>query len=192
MRKIVVLRRVLFDALGHFNNDDGWSMASHLAITALMALFPFLIFATTLASFLGAEAFRGYGRPSGVRHLARADRRADFPRGDQRADRAAQRPSDLRRAARRVLCLERHRGVAHLAQSRLPRCGDAVVSVSPHTEPCFRADRHRRLPGDQRSAGLRAIARPPGRGAISNGSSPIWARSRCGDSSSPRRLSCLA
>jgi len=32
-------------------------MASHLAISALMALFPFLIFATTLASFLGAQAF---------------------------------------------------------------------------------------------------------------------------------------
>jgi membrane protein len=57
MRKIVAIRRVLSDALGHFNDDDGWSMASHLAITALMALFPFLIFATTLASFLGAEAF---------------------------------------------------------------------------------------------------------------------------------------
>ena len=57
MRKIVALKRVLYDALGHFNDDDGWSMASHLAITALMALFPFLIFATTLASFLGAEAF---------------------------------------------------------------------------------------------------------------------------------------
>lgn len=57
MRKIVAIRRVLVDALGHFNDDDGWSMASHLAITALMALFPFLIFATTLASFLGAQAF---------------------------------------------------------------------------------------------------------------------------------------
>jgi membrane protein len=57
MRKIVAVRRVLADMLGHFNDDDGWSMASHLAITALMALFPFLIFATTLASFLGAEAF---------------------------------------------------------------------------------------------------------------------------------------
>lgn len=57
MRKIVALKRVLYDALGHFNYDDGWSMASHLAITALMALFPFLIFATTLASFLGASAF---------------------------------------------------------------------------------------------------------------------------------------
>ena len=48
---------MLYDALGHFNDDDGWSMASHLAISALMALFPFLIFATTLASFLGAKAF---------------------------------------------------------------------------------------------------------------------------------------
>ncbi|PSJ50140.1 YihY/virulence factor BrkB family protein [Kumtagia ephedrae] len=57
MRKIVAVRRVLADMLGHFNDDDGWSMASHLAITALMALFPFLIFATTLASFLGAQAF---------------------------------------------------------------------------------------------------------------------------------------
>jgi len=57
VRRIVATRRVLSDALGHFNADDGWAMASHLAISALMALFPFLIFATTLASFLGADAF---------------------------------------------------------------------------------------------------------------------------------------
>lgn len=57
MRRIVALKRILQDALGHFYDDDGWSMASHLAISALMALFPFLIFATTLASFLGADAF---------------------------------------------------------------------------------------------------------------------------------------
>ena len=57
MRRIVAVKRVLGDALGHFDADDGWSMASHLAITALMAMFPFLIFATALASFLGAKAF---------------------------------------------------------------------------------------------------------------------------------------
>jgi membrane protein len=57
LRIIVALKRILYDALGHFNADDGWSMASHLAISALMALFPFLIFATTLASFFGADAF---------------------------------------------------------------------------------------------------------------------------------------
>lgn len=57
MRIIFPLRRILSDAFGHFNADDGWAMASHLAISALMALFPFLIFATALASFLGANAF---------------------------------------------------------------------------------------------------------------------------------------
>ena len=57
MRTLSAVWRVLSDALGHFNADDGWAMASHLAISALMALFPFLIFATTLASFLGAQAF---------------------------------------------------------------------------------------------------------------------------------------
>jgi membrane protein len=57
MRRVVAVKRVLSDALGHFDSDDGWSMASHLAITALMALFPFLIFATALASFLGARTF---------------------------------------------------------------------------------------------------------------------------------------
>ena len=57
MRKIVALRRIVRDAFGHFNADDGWAMASHLAVSAIMALFPFLIFATALASYLGADAF---------------------------------------------------------------------------------------------------------------------------------------
>ncbi len=57
IRQIVATKRVLGDALGHFNNDDGWAMASHLALSALLALFPFLIFATSLASFIGANAF---------------------------------------------------------------------------------------------------------------------------------------
>ncbi|TAM97097.1 MAG: YihY/virulence factor BrkB family protein, partial [Rhizobiaceae bacterium] len=57
MRRFIAVKRVLFDAIGHFDSDDGWSMASHLAISALMALFPFLIFATSLAGFLGAHAF---------------------------------------------------------------------------------------------------------------------------------------
>lgn len=57
LRALAVTKRILVDALGHFNNDDGWAIASHLALSALMALFPFLIFATALASFLGAQAF---------------------------------------------------------------------------------------------------------------------------------------
>ncbi|MEO4043146.1 YihY/virulence factor BrkB family protein [Hoeflea sp. CAU 1731] len=49
--------RIVSGAVRHFNNDDGWAMASHVALSSLMALFPFLIFATSLASFLGAHAF---------------------------------------------------------------------------------------------------------------------------------------
>jgi membrane protein len=56
---IAALRSVLIDAFSHFNHDDGWAMASHLAISALMALFPFLIFVTTLAGFIGAGTLSG-------------------------------------------------------------------------------------------------------------------------------------
>ena len=51
------LRQVTFDVFKHFSTDDGWAFASHIALSGLMALFPFLIFATALASFLGAKAF---------------------------------------------------------------------------------------------------------------------------------------
>ncbi len=46
---------VVRDAFGHFLWDDGWAMASHVALSALMALFPFLIFVASLAGFIGAE-----------------------------------------------------------------------------------------------------------------------------------------
>ncbi len=50
------VRLVLGDALGHFSADDGWAMASHVALSALMALFPFLIFVATFAGSLGDSA----------------------------------------------------------------------------------------------------------------------------------------
>ncbi|HEV7417196.1 MAG TPA: YihY/virulence factor BrkB family protein, partial [Tianweitania sediminis] len=50
-------RKIVLDAYGHFDSDDGWSMASHLALSAILAMFPFLIFAAALGSFLGASAF---------------------------------------------------------------------------------------------------------------------------------------
>lgn len=49
--------KVAYDAYFHFADDDGWAMASHVALSILLALFPFLIFGTTLASFLGADQF---------------------------------------------------------------------------------------------------------------------------------------
>lgn len=45
--------RLLADSLGHLNADDGWAMASHVALSALMSIFPFLIFVTALAAFIG-------------------------------------------------------------------------------------------------------------------------------------------
>ena len=44
---------VLADAFGHFNADDGWAMASHVALSGLMALFPFLIFVAVFAGSIG-------------------------------------------------------------------------------------------------------------------------------------------
>ncbi|MCD2179367.1 YihY/virulence factor BrkB family protein [Rhizobium sp. C1] len=52
-----LIYRVLYDALYHFTDDDGWAMASHVALSSLLAIFPFLIFGTTLATFLGAKEF---------------------------------------------------------------------------------------------------------------------------------------
>lgn len=52
-----MLYRVSFDAVYHFSEDDGWAMASHVALSALLAVFPFLIFGTALAGFLGADQF---------------------------------------------------------------------------------------------------------------------------------------
>ena len=43
--------RVVLDAFRHFLGDDGWAIASHIALSTLMALFPFLIVITALAGF---------------------------------------------------------------------------------------------------------------------------------------------
>src|ERR1051326_1974905 len=51
--------RVVADSLGHLNDDDGWAMASHVALSALMAIFPFLIFVTALAGFIGDAQLAG-------------------------------------------------------------------------------------------------------------------------------------
>ncbi|WP_028749574.1 YihY/virulence factor BrkB family protein [Rhizobium mesoamericanum] len=48
---------VAYDAVCHLIEDDGFAMASHVALSTLLAVFPFLIFGTTLATFLGADQF---------------------------------------------------------------------------------------------------------------------------------------
>ena len=49
--------RIALDAYYRFIADDGWAIASHIALSALMALFPFLIVVTSLAaSALGSKS----------------------------------------------------------------------------------------------------------------------------------------
>jgi membrane protein len=47
--------RVALDAFRLFLADEGWAIASHIALSTLMAMFPFLIVLTTLAAFLGSK-----------------------------------------------------------------------------------------------------------------------------------------
>jgi membrane protein len=47
--------RIAVDAMYAFADDDGWALASHIALSALLALFPFLIVLTALAGFIGSR-----------------------------------------------------------------------------------------------------------------------------------------
>jgi membrane protein len=47
--------RIALDAYDHFLAADGWAIASHIALSTLMALFPFLIVVTSLAGFFGSK-----------------------------------------------------------------------------------------------------------------------------------------
>ena len=53
---------VITDVLWRFSADDGWAIASHIALTTLTSLFPFLIFMTALARLLRFGAI-GRNRP---------------------------------------------------------------------------------------------------------------------------------
>ena len=55
MRQLRYVYDVCIDAFYTFLADDGWAIASHIALSALMALFPFLIVLTSLAGFFGSK-----------------------------------------------------------------------------------------------------------------------------------------
>lgn len=44
--------RIASDAFDRFNENEGWAIASHIALSSLMALFPFLIFVTAVTAAL--------------------------------------------------------------------------------------------------------------------------------------------
>jgi membrane protein len=45
---------ILLDAFYRFNRDDGWAIASHIALSILMSVFPFIIVVTVIAGFIGS------------------------------------------------------------------------------------------------------------------------------------------
>lgn len=47
---------ILYTAGLRFIADDGWAIASHIALSILTSLFPFLIFVTALAGFFGSKS----------------------------------------------------------------------------------------------------------------------------------------
>jgi membrane protein len=47
--------RVAMDAFYRFNADDGWAIASHIALSTLMSMFPFLILVTAIAGIIGSK-----------------------------------------------------------------------------------------------------------------------------------------
>jgi membrane protein len=53
VRIFVTCYRVALAAFHRFNADDGWAIASHIALSTLMALFPFLIVLGSLARWFG-------------------------------------------------------------------------------------------------------------------------------------------
>ena len=55
MRQLRYIFDVGLDAFYTFLADDGWAIASHIALSTLMAMFPFLIVLTSLAGFFGSK-----------------------------------------------------------------------------------------------------------------------------------------
>ena len=56
MGPIAIAIRVVIDAVTQFKNGDGSALAARVALSMIMAVFPFLLFATSLAGFLGYNA----------------------------------------------------------------------------------------------------------------------------------------
>jgi membrane protein len=55
LHRVRLCWRVPIEAFVRFNADDGWAIASHIALSTLMAMFPFLILVTALAGFVESK-----------------------------------------------------------------------------------------------------------------------------------------
>lgn len=54
MKIVRLCFRVVMDAFYRFVADDGWAISSHIALSTLMSMFPFLILVTAIAGFIGS------------------------------------------------------------------------------------------------------------------------------------------
>ena len=55
MERLRLGYRIAVDAFYGFIADDGWAIASHIALSCLMALFPFLLVVTAIAGLIGSR-----------------------------------------------------------------------------------------------------------------------------------------
>src|SRR5580692_3142621 len=55
LHTIRICYHIAMDAFYRFNADDGWAIASHIALSVLMSMFPFLILVTAIAGFVGSQ-----------------------------------------------------------------------------------------------------------------------------------------
>ena len=87
--------RIAIDAFYRFSADDGWAIASHIALSILMAMFPFLIVVTAIAGFIGSGDLADEVARLIVGGVAAAGRRPDRRRDSHRADHGARRRATL-------------------------------------------------------------------------------------------------
>jgi len=55
LKTLALCYRIAMDAFYRFSADDGWAIASHIALSVLMSMFPFLILVTAIAGSIGSE-----------------------------------------------------------------------------------------------------------------------------------------
>ena len=79
MRLIRDAFNIALDAFYTFLADDGWAIASHIALSALMALFPFLIVITSLAGFFGSKELADQAAEVRIVHVVFAEEEREQP-----------------------------------------------------------------------------------------------------------------
>ena len=87
MRQLRYVYHVVMDAFYTFLADDGWAIASHIALSTLMALFPFLIVLTSLAGFFGSKELADQAAGLLLQVWPQAGRGRAVRRNPRRADR---------------------------------------------------------------------------------------------------------